>query len=485
MKKTYFFLSFICGAIVASAQITWSPSVNVASSSYSNLHPRVVTNRAGDPIVIWGRSSDESVFISRLTGTTFSMPMKVNPSGMTIATASWMGPDIAAKGDTVYVVMKETPEMYDTNYTYISRSVNAGLSFSAPVRVDNIADSVSRFPVVTTDALGNPIVGFMKFDAAFGDARWVVSKSTDFGNTFSTDKKASGWSGSGALVCDCCPGSIVCSGSKVAMLYRDNLSNIRDMWGGISSNTGSTFTQGLGFDQGNWMLMSCPSSGPDGTIIGDTLYTTYMSGATGDELVYTNRSSLSSLANSAGAAVTGQFTGLTQQNYPRIASAGTAIATVWRQSVSGMDYLISRFSNNVNTGTYDMDTIAGSGVTNADVTMVNGKIFVVWQDYNSGTVKYRMGTFATTTGISESRDALSFRIYPNPATSHLNIQLPQELQAQDLKLTLTSVLGKEVLSQKLDPSQTDISLKELPAGVYFIRVDSGNRSSTQKIVINR
>jgi hypothetical protein len=46
-------------------------------------------------------------------------------------------------------------------------------------------------------------------------------------------------------------------------------------------------------------------------------------------------------------------------------------------------------------------------------------------------------------------------------------------------------LGKEVLSQKLDPSQTDISLKELPAGVYFIRVDSGNRSSTQKIVINR
>ncbi len=112
----------------------------------------------------------------------------------------------------------------------------------------------------------------------FSDARYVVSRSTTYGTSFSADVLASGTAGD---VCDCCPASIVSSGSTAVMLFRNNVSMIRDMWAGVSTDGGLTFPGLMAVDTTNWMLMSCPSSGPDGFIIGDSLYTVFMSTSTG------------------------------------------------------------------------------------------------------------------------------------------------------------------------------------------------------------
>lgn len=395
--KNLLLLLFCCASICAAAQsgITWGMTgMNIAGSSYDNMHPRMALDGAGNPLVIWSRMSDESVFLSRWTGTAFTTPEKINPTGLTIAGASWMGPDIASKGDTVYVVVRQTPESMDTSkHIYIFTSFNGGVSFSAPVQVDNVGDSVHRFPTVTVDDSGNPIVAFMKFNSSFLDSRWVVTKSTDYGNTFSTDVKASGWGGS-PEVCDCCPGAIVSSGNKTAMLYRDNNSNMRDIWTGISADNAATFASGFEVDNNNWMIMSCPSTGPDGVIIGDTLYSTFASAGGGTYRTYLSKSSISSgAANSVSTLATG-IVGLGQQNYPRIASSGNAMAIVWKQGVSGVAQLPIMFTNDIANGfptTYD--TVDLGDITNADVAISNGNIFVVWQDDNAGTVKYRFGTY--------------------------------------------------------------------------------------------
>ena len=209
MTISRFFISavllFTYQVVSAQSGIVWISGMNISANAYSNMHPRMTLDRSGNPMVIWGRMSDESVFFSRWNGTAFTMPVKLNGS-LTIATASWMGPDIASYGETVYVEMKQTPEADTTSGIYMVRSFDGGQNFSLPYRIDNIADSVSRFPTVTTDATGNPLVAFMKFDAAFNDSRWVVTASNDYGNSFSTDAKASGW-GSSPAVCDCCPGA--------------------------------------------------------------------------------------------------------------------------------------------------------------------------------------------------------------------------------------------------------------------------------------
>ena len=143
-------------------------------------------------LLIWHHSA--KAMFSRWNGTTFTTPVMVHPMSITVAGASFMGPDIASHGDTVYVVYKQTPEMDDTSNIFCVHSYNGGVTFSAPVQVDNIADSVSRLPTVTTDAAGNSIVSLMKSDAGLGNAGWAVAKSNNYGTSFLVDHKASGWS---------------------------------------------------------------------------------------------------------------------------------------------------------------------------------------------------------------------------------------------------------------------------------------------------
>lgn len=486
--KLFFFLLLISNLVVeAQSGITWSSPFSVSASSFNNKHPRIVMDRNGNPLVLWGNSNNNSAMFSRWNGSSFTTPVQISPASIPILAASWAGPDIASKGDTVYVVFKNTPE--DTSSVYLVRSFNGGVSFSSPKPVDNIADSVSRFPTVTIDANGNPIVAFMKFNSTFGDSRWVVSKSTDYGTTFSTDMLASGYSGGNGDVCDCCPGAIVCSSNKVAMLYRDNLSNIRDMWTGISTDNGNTFPNGIGIDQHNWYLTSCPSSGPDAVIVDDTLYSVFMNGASGKSLVYSNKNSLSTLVSSTGNAITGNFAGLSQQNFPRIDNYSTAVAEVWKQVTSAGTQVALLFTPNIHTGfpalydTVSMGTAASAA--NADVAVYNGAVYVVWEDDNSGTVKYRKGMFTPiNTGISNPSDNSQILIYPNPTNSFVAVEF-SDSKFQNAEYKIVNILGELLQAGYLNDLKNIISISSLPEGIYFLQVKSKNDYSIKKIIMKR
>src|SRR3990172_2679254 len=92
------------GIVQGQNQINWGPVINIASPINGNNHPRIVTDASGNPLVIWGNS--KKVIFSRWNGANFSTPVALNPGTIQIAEASWMGPDIASHGDTVYVVFK-------------------------------------------------------------------------------------------------------------------------------------------------------------------------------------------------------------------------------------------------------------------------------------------------------------------------------------------------------------------------------------------
>ena len=467
--------------------VSWSAPMDIAQNSYDNLHPRVVVDGAGNPLVIWGRSSDESVFIARWNGSSFTMPMKVNPSGYTVATQSWMGPDIAAQGDTVFVVVKRSPEASDTNHVFILRSLNGGMTFGNPVQVDAIADSISRFPTLDVDALGNPLVAFMKFDPSFGNARWVVTKSTDGGASFNPDYLASGWSG--GTVCDCCPGSIVADGNNVCVSYRDNLNNVRDTWTGISTNGGSSFTQGMPIDQGNWMLMNCPSSGPDAVILEDTLHSVFMSQESGSALVYMSKSSISAAQGATGIPIIGMQSGITSQNYPRIASDGPAMAVVWRQNFNMNAQIPILFTNNIQAGfpaAYD-SVIVGSGmsaVVNVDVAVANGEVHVVWQDDASGSVKYRKGNYTPFVGRAEPlKDA--FRLFPNPTQGVVQMSVHVSVFQPNMKWIVSDLTGKVMCNFEMKEyaEKVEIETNGWDSGIYLVQLQSTERLISRKLVV--
>lgn len=476
-------LFILTSDLCAQSGITWNATTDVSMMSmYGNNRPRVVLDRSGDPMILWGNPSNENAYFSKWNGSGFTTPIVVN-TGVPCFAASWAGPDIAAHGDTVYVVVKQTPEM--TNFAYLFKSVNGGTSFGSPVQVDiNLADSISRFPTVTTDALGHPVVSYMKIDPAMDNARWVVTRSNDFGASFGGDVLASNWSGGD--VCDCCPGQIICSGNTVAMMYRDNASNIRDMWCGISNDAGATFAGGFGLDNPDWMLMMCPSSGPDGVIIGDTLHSVLMSGYTGDYLVYYSKSSISGMANSTVTPVTGLLPSLNSQNYPRIATDGSAVGIVWKQNIGGQDQLPLLFTNNIYNGfPAQFDTIDLNNITNTDIAIWDGNIHIVWEDAGSGTVKYRKGTFNSVLGIENANGHDMVNVYPNPSTGTVNVQIANNYSG-NAEMNITDLLGKKISSNTviLNDGIVVADISRLNTGIYLLDIVINNEHFVTRIIRN-
>ena len=441
------------------AQITWSEPNEIASTSFGNTRPRIAANRNGEALVIWGKSSD--LYFSKSSPEGFTTPIKLNPAGVTVASATWMGPDIAAHGDTLYIVYKQTPEDLATSHIWCLRSTDGGNTFDPPVRVEDTGTDRTRFPAVTTDDEGHPIIAYMRFNPSFLDARWVVTRSYDYGQTFTPDVLASGWSGADAEACDCCPGTIVCSGNNVAVIYRDNNESLRDSWAGFSTDGGITFSGGANIDQNNWMINACPSTGPDGVILGDTLYSTFMNGQSGQALVYYNQTSIPDLYNPPSTAVPGFGVGL-QQNFSRMASSGEAVALVWRHSVNFSTGLALMFTEDIHAGFLPVfDTVAFSQVANGDVAVTPNDVFVVWQNNSPATVMVRKGNYKASTGIEDVVDPnpfLQLGITPNPAFEEITIDGP---------VALTRILDSagRIL---IEGRETKINIQSLPPGWYLV-----------------
>jgi len=468
----------------AQTGITWTSSQPISSPAFGNNHPRITIDRTGNPLIVWGKSANHSVNFSKWNGSAFTTPLQINPPGSEVATDTWMGPQIASFGDTVYVVYKEYPEAPDSAHIFCAHSFDGGSTFSSPVRVSYIADSICRFPTVTTDLNGNPIVGFMKFDPNFGNARWVVTTSTDFGFSFSADVLASGWSGSGALVCDCCPGTVTASDNTVAMVYRDNLSNLRDSWAGISSNSGQSFTEGISIDQNNWIINSCPSTGPDGVIIGDSLYSVFMNGAGGSAAVYFSAAPLNPASNTTSWQLNGNTPGLAYQNYPRIDHFNNAVAVVWKQVVSSTDQCVLRFSPDITTGLPSMyDTIDLGNITNTDVAVSAGNVYVVWQDNNTGNVNFRSGSYTPTNTSIHSIESNAISLFPNPVQNG-TVEVTLSYTPVNPELILYNAIGKQLPVSFISSAANTLSFEvsDLPSGVYFLTVSDSNGRFVTKFI---
>jgi hypothetical protein len=71
-------------------------------------------------------------------------------------------------------------------------------------------------------------------------------------------------------------------------------------------------------------------------------------------------------------------------------------------------------------------------------------------------------------------------IYPNPSSGEFTLDL-KELNGG--KLIITDVLGKEIMAQELKNGTKQIELSINTKGLYFVRLESGNKTVVKKIVV--
>jgi hypothetical protein len=93
-----------------------------------------------------------------------------------------------------------------------------------------------------------------------------------------------------------------------------------------------------------------------------------------------------------------------------------------------------------------------------------------------------------TTGINENAPSL-FSIYPNPANNCIAIQLNEELKMSNLptgqagaELIIIDMSGRLLMQEKLDSQLSAFNL-QLNSGIYFVQIRSGEKISTQKLMV--
>ncbi len=460
--------------------ITWSSEITVANgSTYGVVRPRIAVTAGNIPVVMWGGGTGtQPLLVARWNGSGFNTPMVVTGAYDPFID-TWAGADIAARGNTVYVVFKVQPEM--SNNIYCVKSSDGGVTWGMPVQVDIGTGPYDRFPSIAVTSSGNPAVMFMTFDSTFTNAGYAITNSTNGGASFPLPVNASLLGGSN--VCDCCPGYMEINGSNQVAAWRRNNSDIRDMWAGVSTNGGMNFTTGIDVDNTNWLLNSCPSSGPDPFLFNDSLTTVFMSGAGGSNRIYLNTSNIITQQAGFTQLVNGSVPATAIQNYPFISGSSDTMAVVYQQAVGGNIDVYYSLSLNGASGLLNNSAVLTNSTAgnqkNPHIAYSANKFHFVWVDDVTGNVMYKYGTI-TPSGISEN-EITPLQVYPNPSNGMVNINLSQ-LIGNNATLNVYDVSGRIVESKNVSGMKNIILEKQTP-GIYFIRIqENGEKLYTTKVV---
>lgn len=93
--------------------------------------------------------------------------------------------------------------------------------------------------------------------------------------------------------------------------------------------------------------------------------------------------------------------------------------------------------------------------------------------------------YDSTVGISETlTNSSAFKIYPNPANSTLNVELPQNYNIENTVLEILDVNGRTILQKILTSVCMQLDISKLNSGLYFIKIRNNKTVITKKVIIH-
>lgn len=133
--------------------------------------------------------------------------------------------------------------------------------------------------------------------------------------------------------------------------------------------------------------------------------------------------------------------------------------------------------------TYTMPNLRvfyGIGADTAIVTM-NFVLRNAAGDKQAGDLKLNV-TQGTPTGIIKVKsNELSLSVAPNPVNDVMKISF-NNIANEKASLVLVNVVGQAVISMNEVQETTTLSVRDLPAGVYFLKMSIGDKQITKKVV---
>lgn len=133
------------------------------------------------------------------------------------------------------------------------------------------------------------------------------------------------------------------------------------------------------------------------------------------------------------------------------------------------------------SGLYAQDNIVVAG---GEATGVGGSA-----SFTTGQIVYTQKTGTTgsesqgvqqpyeltvTTGLNETGKNIEVKVYPNPSTSFLTLNIEAD-ETENLSYQLINIQGKVIETNKIIKSITNIRVEDLPKSTYFLSIVENNK----------
>tara|TARA_B100000809_G_scaffold243770_1_gene269095 strand:+ start:6259 stop:7692 length:1434 start_codon:yes stop_codon:yes gene_type:complete len=446
-------------------------------SQYGFSRPRIALLDNDIPFVLWGKTGGSpKVYGAKLVGANFSTPVQIVPDSMRPRVGGLDGPNIVSHKDSVYVVWGN--QDMANHHVFLSRSFDGGNSFGSAIQTDSLdlGENI-EYPGISMNNDGTLGLYFIKSDPSWNNPTQSLITSYDRGNTFSKDSVVNSFSP--GLPCECCQGSMEMQDSNWVFYYRNNVSNIRNTYSLVSTDYGNNFDGVYEMDDDDWFIQSCPSSGPEGHIVGDNSFVAWMSRGSGNTRVLFSSVNMLTGVTSPATYIDPNVSSSVVQNYPSVAGSGDTIAVVWQDN----RYLASSVFTSISIDggqsfmgtTLISDTTVLMSYTSIDVAFANGVFHYVWKNNNK--IFYKNMTIPLILSAStDQADINHFSLFPNPASTELTIET--ELKVE--KLSIIDIRGEIIKS--FIPSSKIINVEVLPDGIYFIKIEGDDKSFIRKFI---
>jgi hypothetical protein len=104
------------------------------------------------------------------------------------------------------------------------------------------------------------------------------------------------------------------------------------------------------------------------------------------------------------------------------------------------------------------------------VTASSGKMLVLFQTNNSARDAGWEASYSITVGTNDYEANEEIKIYPNPGTDKLTIEMPGPGSYTSGIVSIYGMIGQELIHQQLTGWKVEINISFLPAGIYFVRL---------------
>ncbi len=492
-------LSLLCLPLAAPAY-EFTPELRVNSDApgrYAHVlgfpNGRSIARLESGPGLVWDgnqeNGSDFHVYFSRSSdgGRTFVDPVRVDnqPGGYTAR-----DPTLAGDGDSVVCVLWGDGSL-GTDHLFCSVSTDAGCTFGVPVRVDSQGGHVPQLPSAALVGDSLLLVAW----AAWQEPQMIhgniyVTHSTNRGASFAPATLIPSTLNLHATA----PSLFADTTGGIHLAWRDDRSDtVRryyHVYFSTSTDSGRTFTPPVIVDSAGPFSGSFPSL--TGTPDAALLVCAYKARPSGTHHVY------STISTDRGATFASRV---------RLDSAGTSdtpsaayhspgsLAAVWHDSRNG-GYGDVYFASSEDSGqTYSpgrrVHTALSPGVLNPHVAAGPADtVWVAWSDRRHGDttpdIYFARGCRAPQR-LTEVQSYRKMRVAVGPSPSRGNVQVRWTgVSAQHrVTLTLHDVSGRLVMSRVMDlMSSVELSLRDLPTGVYALRwATAGSRGQSPVVII--